>query len=345
MMHVLSFSLRAGSLPAALLATVCAMPAAAQSAPDANDYCLSDRNGVNSALPVARSCAAVTANGTGGGRAAIGNGRADPGAVSGGGGGGSVSWANDGWTNSAQATSGNGGIGQTSSDLTTGRLRASASTYVQPNDGAQVFTLARMGDVITFVNNSGADQTVTLGYTMDGQFLDAGGSNGNYGYVHLSFGSLSLRLATSGGSINGLNMTTDFWTDGYYNQSWYGGTEDDFTFSRFGSPAGDLFGGSAFVSFIIPEGESSLAFGFTLNISCRIPNSACDFGNTSALTLAPLPVGVSFTSQSGVLFSGLEAGAVPEPESWAMMILGFGVVGGLMRSRRASVHPGPIEAL
>ena len=33
----------------------------------------------------------------------------------------------------------------------------------------------------------------------------------------------------------------------------------------------------------------------------------------------------------------LVAGAVPEPATWAMMILGFGVVGGAMRSRRRKV--------
>jgi PEP-CTERM motif len=31
----------------------------------------------------------------------------------------------------------------------------------------------------------------------------------------------------------------------------------------------------------------------------------------------------------------LRLGAIPEPATWAMMILGFGMIGGAMRRRRA----------
>jgi hypothetical protein len=33
----------------------------------------------------------------------------------------------------------------------------------------------------------------------------------------------------------------------------------------------------------------------------------------------------------------LHGGAVPEPASWALMLLGFGSVGGLVRRRRAAL--------
>ena len=46
---------------------------------------------------------------------------------------------------------------------------------------------------------------------------------------------------------------------------------------------------------------------------------------------------LTFNQSSDVLFSGrigaVQAG-VPEPGTWAMMLLGFGVVGGAMRYRR-----------
>lgn len=53
--------------------------------------------------------------------------------------------------------------------------------------------------------------------------------------------------------------------------------------------------------------------------------------NTTRINLF-LPSNVSFTSQSGVFLS--QAGGVPEPASWAMLLMGFGAVGGALRIRR-----------
>ena len=38
-----------------------------------------------------------------------------------------------------------------------------------------------------------------------------------------------------------------------------------------------------------------------------------------------------------VRFGGLETGVIPEPATWAMMIMGFGGIGALLRQRRRSV--------
>ncbi len=49
----------------------------------------------------------------------------------------------------------------------------------------------------------------------------------------------------------------------------------------------------------------------------------------------PRITGVSFSSsQNSFEFDTLGVGGVPEPTTWAMMILGFGVVGGAMRRRK-----------
>jgi PEP-CTERM motif len=80
---------------------------------------------------------------------------------------------------------------------------------------------------------------------------------------------------------------------------------------------------------------SQLGFALTLELSCNATNIVCDFGQTSAFNLGALPPGVSWTSGSGVLFTGGN-GAVPEPATWAMMILGFGMVGSRLRRRFAN---------
>jgi hypothetical protein len=62
---------------------------------------------------------------------------------------------------------------------------------------------------------------------------------------------------------------------------------------------------------------------------------SCDYGNTAkfALSLAP---GTSFSSDSGVFLQGSgPVGGVPEPASWALMLVGLGVVGAALRRRRA----------
>ena len=58
-----------------------------------------------------------------------------------------------------------------------------------------------------------------------------------------------------------------------------------------------------------------------------------DFGHTMRFNW-DLPPGTTFTSASG-MFSESPAAAVPEPSSWALMILGFGSAGALVRRRRA----------
>ncbi|MXP44592.1 PEPxxWA-CTERM sorting domain-containing protein [Altererythrobacter sediminis] len=52
-----------------------------------------------------------------------------------------------------------------------------------------------------------------------------------------------------------------------------------------------------------------------------------DFSNTGTGLVGPFAAGDTFTI-------GLVQSAVPEPETWALMLLGFGLVGGAMRSRR-----------
>jgi hypothetical protein len=64
-----------------------------------------------------------------------------------------------------------------------------------------------------------------------------------------------------------------------------------------------------------------------------------DASNTGWLTLTPIKPGASFTTASGLTYaqSPDAFGAVPEPSSWALMLLGFGAIGAAMRRNRSRV--------
>lgn len=52
-----------------------------------------------------------------------------------------------------------------------------------------------------------------------------------------------------------------------------------------------------------------------------------DFSNTGTGSVGPFAIGDTFKI-------GLSPGAVPEPATWALMLLGFGFVGGALRSKK-----------
>jgi hypothetical protein len=55
-------------------------------------------------------------------------------------------------------------------------------------------------------------------------------------------------------------------------------------------------------------------------------------------TLSLLAYGTPLGQPPFALIDGLELQAVPEPTTWAMMLIGFGVIGGVMRTRRQSFN-------
>jgi hypothetical protein len=81
------------------------------------------------------------------------------------------------------------------------------------------------------------------------------------------------------------------------------------------------------------------AFNILLSGGPQIGPVTMDFSNTSTIGIQA-PTGGSFTSSSGEFLGFAQTpgtGVVPEPESWAMLIAGFGLVGAAMRRRRASL--------
>lgn len=91
----------------------------------------------------------------------------------------------------------------------------------------------------------------------------------------------------------------------------------------------------------IPTGMSRLGYKLDLSIDCSQPGSVCDFGNTSKFGFDPLPTGLTVSSASGVFKTSAAvpplSGAVPEPATWAMLIVGFGLAGSALRYRRRNM--------
>jgi MYXO-CTERM domain-containing protein len=328
--------LRPALLVPALALGLAAPALAGPVAPYTWDTCFSDRNGLGGPLRETRSCANVVASGSYGyANAGIGNGRAEY--TRNGNGVVSAESDKDGWRNRAVAATDSGGNTWASSDLTTGQLRSWSETGwpIELAGGVQTFNLARMGDVLTLVNTSGADQRVRFGYSFDGGFVNSAGGTGDYGYVQMNVATTSgLKLAESGNFLNGASNTTQFYGDGTLWHEFFNGTEADRDLSLFGDPTDGVFGGSASLDFILPPGESDFVFSFNLYVQCRSSNAACDFGNTGKLAFGALPQGVSFRSQSGVFLTGLNVGTVPEPASWALALLPLGLVGATRWRRR-----------
>lgn len=148
---------------------------------------------------------------------------------------------------------------------------------------------------------------ITLSWTLTGDFFDRNGGLGSV-QAQLLFGVQSL-----GGSLDIAQNTNAFLNgatglpDGIF-------TVDGLTKRITGRY--DLLGAAPVLKFrglLRSFTEGSVRSEFTSVFDVLVPGS------------------VSYTSESGV---ALTQGAVPEPESWVLLVAGFGVAGGLMRRRR-----------
>ncbi len=119
---------------------------------------------------------------------------------------------------------------------------------------------------------------------------------------------------TSGGAFNLGSVDLAF---GPFN---HGGLTSDTTFVT-----GNLVGGGTLTTTL------TVGYGFqTYNLN---------WSNLSSVTFSALQGGSEYLAFDNLTYSA--AGAVPEPATWALMILGFGAVGGAMRRRQsvaAKVH-------
>lgn len=338
-------------------------PAEAQTAPAAYNSCSYSANGAN-AQTYPHSCAATSVSGTpvgnwgqiSGASAAIVNGRVDESVTNVGGPPPTANytgWADNGWTNTASATSNSLSYAYANANLSTGSVHAYA-TNPDANWG-QSFATSQISDIVTFNNSSGGALTLSIGYTFDGVFsgvvANQGGAYASI-YMALTTPDYTLKFAGSGnnlvGGTNGYASGAQALIDaggGTYGAAGTVGLSTfmnaaDYSFTGDYDAATGFTSGAFSTDIIIPVGVSQLGFSLFLDLGCRQRQITCDFGNSGLFRFAALPDGLSFTSASGTLFSAFatppgDPNAVPEPATWAMLIFGFALIGGVVRRKKS----------
>lgn len=271
---------------------------------------------------------------------------------------------------------GNASFGNSASagaNLANGTLKAATSSYGPENFGSPLgFAQARLDDTVFFTNNTGTTQTISFTYRFDGQLfnpypdsanpggnatlmLSCGGNqygcnngpNGTGDAIIFAKADGSAALMPNGNALTPFDTGWTYFFD-YRNQGTcfgeniYCGQFSSNLWDYGATNSGGAIDGYITAYLNIPTGLTSLGIRGTLNLDCR-GGSSCDFGNTGKFGFGDLPSGLSFSSASGVFLSAnvtpptTPPGAVPEPATWAMMIAGFGFIGGMMRVRRRSV--------
>ncbi|MDB5680922.1 MAG: hypothetical protein JWO16_727 [Sphingomonas bacterium] len=272
------------------------------------------------------------------------------------GGSSSTSHSADGYYNRAQVST-DINTATATSDLANGAARGTVGIGNFQSFAPRAFSQAIVADTLFFNNGSGSTAFLPYSFRFDGSISPTGNfasnataalsltgaafacPDGTYGTCA---GDTSLRLATGGA----VNMTTviGYASDGTNNAVQQGGAfffngGDNTDLSNYSvykdwNNATGVFDTIVSATLAIPTGESRLGYRLVLSLDCSQPASVCDFGNTSKFGFDPIPTGLTVSSASGVfLTTPAASGAVPEPATWAMMLIGFGMIGATVRQR------------
>ncbi|MBL8554884.1 MAG: PEPxxWA-CTERM sorting domain-containing protein [Phenylobacterium sp.] len=218
-----------------------------------------------------------------------------------------------------------GGAAQATVDLATGQARTYLSFYgpdvAGPDFGS---TGAVFGDTVTF---SGATNA-KFKFNFDGSVYSDPIEEGNLNTYQILLVA-NLRVFQAGSGATSSNFAS------------YGGAlvSDSFvleirnpteTIDRFLDES--LFGSTA----VTAGGSYDVFASFSTAIAMNGQPvfAELDFLNTATFGIELDDPGVSYSAQSGVLVGSTPSGAVPEPSTWALMILGFGGAGALLRRER-----------
>lgn len=221
-----------------------------------------------------------------------------------------------------------------SASLVTASLHFLASDNSTPNDGNGSGSSAEISDVLHFTAQGATASTVSainLTFTVDGTFMPTG-SNNNSG-VSTEQGDFYGALVLGGHHANFFfknDSTNAYKTSGAFDQYPYPFDIGSWTHNAAFTSA--TFTGTYYFTGL----SSDVPVTLNANMDCN-DGLICDFANTAKLQLS-LPTGVTYTSASGVFLTGTGSiGSVPEPASWAMLVVGFAAVGTMARRRRETV--------
>jgi hypothetical protein len=210
------------------------------------------------------------------------------------------------------------------SGILTGTLNQSVSNTFQ--NGAQTGSL--LTQVYNFTNTSALAITLDLVRYLDGDLSFDGSIADGGGRLVAPNGS---PLLFEIDSATGASTATTF--VGIYNQ---GGTNNGFQISGYNTtPTLNVIGGSAALNNGIVGDNNNNGFidaGAGYDVTLMLGN-LLDIGAGATATFTTYTLFGSGAPDE-VVVPGEPTPAVPEPASWAMMIMGLGVVGGSLRRRR-----------
>jgi hypothetical protein len=226
------------------------------------------------------------------------------------------------------------GYASASADLSTGQVKIGNYSNFASTAGQFVNGVYAAGDAFSNVQASWTDTlhfsggtglvTIPIDIRLDGTF---GGGTGVFRFNQANFGfgaddgvqplvSAGVRFSTYGPIISTANAVL--------GQDWSVSSKIG-NWTQFGP---DRFVGSLTVNMARPN----------VNIYMGLSNynGFSDFMHTAEFNMS-LPNGISYTSDSGVfLASDSGTSAVPEAATWTMLLVGFGVIGILLRRRPRS---------
>ncbi len=178
-----------------------------------------------------------------------------------------------------------------------------------------------LADTLTFDIPGATPSTVTdveISYTVYGAFLNQGGNLGDArlrSIVYFANGELDDTLDQSDSATSPI-------LEGGANDAW---VSSDVQLT------GD---GMTFTGVYALTGADPIAGVFAEMILYCAPGFECAYEHTGVLQVS-LPPGDSYTSASGVFDTVPFVETVPEPATWALMLIGAGALGASLRRRRS----------
>jgi len=204
------------------------------------------------------------------------------------------------------------GTASASANLATGAMSVTAydTSYGENGEWPISASASYLQDTLTF-NIPGAGPSTVTDITVAFQAAGSLAPFNIYGG-----GSLSNQVDFGNGSFN------DEVETGYPVSSSAGGWVSDSVSAN----------GLDFTGVIAVTGAEPTVGLFTYWVLDCGNGSTCGYDGKVSVTAPP---GVTFTSGSGVF----QTGAAPEPATWALMLTGFAVVGGALRTARRAIVP------
>jgi hypothetical protein len=184
-------------------------------------------------------------------------------------------------------------------------------------------------------NNTEGQYTVRSNpFPWNGAFLSRGDHTTGSGLMFVGNGAPILGQVVWQSSVIAISTNTQFFFEAFAmnvccNPPLPGNSDPNFTFriSLDGGPSADL------ATLTIPANQAGTWFGLSTNFNSLTATTV----QLSLINANTERQGNDFAIDDISLSTRSIVNGVPEPASWAMLALGFGAVGGMVRRRRAVV--------